>query len=121
LGDARIVATGRTVCVPFEDPVPARLSLYIAKRGMMKSVTTVENRKEGRRSLSLRFFTLAAAAYVSVLLLAGCSFRHPGETRAEVDRRHQRILRLNNEMMMSDLDRVLMLDQPSKLTDRRIP
>ena len=87
----------------------------------MKSVTTVENRKEGRRSLSLRFFTLAAAVFVSALLLAGCSWRHPGETRAEVDRRHSRILRLNDEMKMSDLDRLLMLDRPSRLTDRRIP
>jgi len=69
----------------------------------------------------LRFFTLAAAAYISVLLLAGCSLRHPGETRAEVDRRHQRVLRLNNELLLSDLDRTLMLDKPSKLTDRRIP
>jgi hypothetical protein len=87
----------------------------------MKSVTAVENRKERRRSLSLRFLTLAIAANVSVLLLAGCSLRHPGETRAEVDRRHQRVLRLNNEMMLSDLDRALMLDRPSHLTDRRIP
>ena len=69
----------------------------------------------------MRFFTLAAAVYVSVLLLAGCSLRHPGETRAEVDRRHSRVLRLNNETMLSDLDKVLGLDRPSKLTDKRIP
>jgi len=87
----------------------------------MKSVTTVENRKERRRGLSLRFLALAAAAYVLMVLLAGCSLRHPGETRAEIDRRHSRVLRLNNEMMLSDLDKVLLLDRPSKLTDKRIP
>ncbi len=87
----------------------------------MKSVTTVENRKERRRGLRLRFFTLAVAALVSVLPLAGCSLRQPGETRAEVDRRHSRVLRVNNELMLSDLDRVLGLDQPSRLTDKRIP
>jgi hypothetical protein len=91
------------------------------KRGTMKSVTTVENRKERHRGLSLRFLTLAVAAYVSVLLLAGCSLRQPGETRAEIDRRHSRVLRVNNELMMSDLDRVLGLDRPTRLTDRRLP
>jgi len=93
----------------------------VGKRGMMKSVTTVENRKERRRGRGFRVLALAAAAYISVLLLAGCSLRHPGETRAEVDRRHSRVLRVNNELMMSDLDRVLGLDRPSKLTDRRLP
>ena len=86
----------------------------------MKSVTTVE-KKERRRGLGLRFFTLAVAGFVTVSLLAGCSLRHPGETRAEIDRRHSRVLRLNNETMLSDLDRVLGLDQPSRLTDKRVP
>lgn len=69
----------------------------------------------------MRFFTLAAAAYVSVSLLAGCSLRQPGETRAEIDRRHSRVLRLNNETMLSDLDKMLGLDGPSMLTDKRVP
>ena len=69
----------------------------------------------------MRFFALAAAACISLSLLAGCSARQPGETRAEIDRRHQRALRLNNEMMLSDLDKVLMLDKPSGLTDKRLP
>jgi hypothetical protein len=56
-----------------------------------------------------------------VTWLAGCNSRQPGETKAEVARRHDRNMRLNGEMMMSDIDKALMLDQPSKLTDRRIP
>lgn len=87
----------------------------------MKSVTTVETSKPRRGSLSLCILTLATVAGMAVLLLAGCSWRHPGETRAEIDRRHQRVLRLNGEMMLSDLDKVLLLDRPSKLTDKRLP
>lgn len=69
----------------------------------------------------MRFFALAAVVYVPVLLLAGCNTRQPGLTAAEVGRRHDRTLRLNSEMMMSDIDKVLMLDKPSKLTDKRLP
>ena len=87
----------------------------------MKSVVVVEDRKERRMSLSLRFLTLAVAGCVSAILLSGCSWRHPGETRAEINRRHDRMLRLNSEMMLSDLDKALMLDRPSMLTDKRIP
>lgn len=31
------------------------------------------------------------------------------------------MLRLNSELLLSDLDMVLMLDRPSQLTDKRIP
>jgi hypothetical protein len=91
------------------------------KGEMMKSVTAVENRKGQRGGMSVWILALAMIACVSVSLLAGCSLRHPGETRAEIDRRHYRTLRLNNEMMLSDLDKVLLLDRPSRLTDKRIP
>jgi hypothetical protein len=87
----------------------------------MKSVTTMENRKECRGSLGLRFFALAAAVCVLATWLAGCSGRQPGETRAEIGRRHDRIMRLDGEMMLSDLDKALLLDRPSRLTDRRLP
>ena len=63
---------------------------------------------------------LAAAIFV-VGLLAGCNARQPGMTSAEVARQHDRMYRLNTEMMMSDIDMVLMLDKPSRLTDKRIP
>ncbi len=51
----------------------------------------------------------------------GCSFQQPGETVAEGHRRHKRVLRINQQEMMADIDRVLLLDKPSKLTDKRIP
>ncbi|UCG47844.1 MAG: hypothetical protein JSU94_20495 [Phycisphaerales bacterium] len=44
-----------------------------------------------------------------------------GETRAEGSRRHRRVLRINRQEMMADIDRLLLLDRPSKLTDKRIP
>jgi hypothetical protein len=87
---------------------------------MMKRVTAVENRKEGRRGTGLRLLA-AVALCVLGMMLSGCSWQHPGETAKEVNRRHDRGLRLNNQMMLSDIDRVLMLDRPSSLTDKRIP
>jgi len=56
-----------------------------------------------------------------VFVSFGCSFQQPGETVAEGHRRHQRNLRINQQGMMADIDRVLLLDKPSKLTDMRIP
>jgi hypothetical protein len=86
---------------------------------MMKSVTAVENRKERCRRLSLRLFTWALGVVLLSPLLQGCG--HPGETWAEIDRRHERMLRLNSQMMMADIDHALLLDQPSMLTPFELP
>jgi hypothetical protein len=86
----------------------------------MKSVTAVENRKERRRGTGLRLFAVVAVSLLG-MVLSGCSWDHPGETAKEVSRRHDRILRLDNETMLSDIDRVLQLDRPTSLTDKRIP
>jgi hypothetical protein len=54
--------------------------------------------------------------------LPGCgSFAQPGETEAEGRRRHLRNLAVNRQEMMADIDKVLLLDEPSRLTDKRIP
>jgi len=87
----------------------------------MKSVMAVKNGKERRTGFSLRLFTFAMGLYLCVLLLAGCATRQPGKTAAEVRRDHRRAGRLNAEMMMSDVDKFLLLDKPSMLTERRIP
>ncbi len=56
------------------------------------------------------------------LVPLGCrSYDQMGETTAEGNRRHKRVLRLNNNEMMEDLDTFMLLDRPSKLTDKRIP
>ena len=56
------------------------------------------------------------------LVPLGCrSYDQMGETTTEGHRRHKRVLRLNNQGMMEDLDSFMLLDKPSKLTDKRIP
>ena len=56
------------------------------------------------------------------LLLAGCGFfNQPGKTPAEAHRDHLRTLRVNQQEMMSDIDRTLGVEQPSKLTDKKLP
>ncbi len=59
---------------------------------------------------------------VFVFLPCGCgSYEQMGETAAEGHRMHLRNLRINRQQMMADLDMVMLLDEPSKLTDKRIP
>ena len=86
----------------------------------MKSVMAGKDRKD-RRQGCLRLFALVLGLCLCALLPAGCATRQPGETAVEVHRRHARTMRLNSEMMMSDIDKFLLLDKPSMLTDRRIP
>ena len=87
----------------------------------MKSVVAVGKRRERLAGGTWRGFALAVALGIVALLFGGCSWQHPGETVAETNRRHQRNLRLNNQMMLSDIDKALMLDRPSRLTDLRVP
>jgi hypothetical protein len=66
--------------------------------------------------------TLLAALFCALIfILTGCSVNQMGETSLEGDVRHQRALRVNNEQMMADIDKFLLLDEPSKLSERRIP
>ena len=75
---------------------------------------------EGTRSRSK--VILAIVLFVFVFLPCGCrSYEQPGETTAEGHRRHQRNLRINKQQMMADLDKLMLLDKPSRLTDKRIP
>ncbi|MCJ7675635.1 MAG: hypothetical protein MUO33_10865 [Sedimentisphaerales bacterium] len=74
------------------------------------------------RTWTAWLFTFAFILYGLILLLGGCrSCDQPGETTAEGRRRHERALRVNQQEMMVDIDRALLLDKPSKLTDMRIP
>lgn len=73
-------------------------------------------------ALNLRALALAFVLGVLVLSTVGCkSWTTPGETSAEARRRRDRIVRANSEQMVSDIEAVLMLDRPSKLSDRRLP
>ena len=56
-----------------------------------------------------------------VFLPSGCAWDQQGETVAEGRRRHQRVRRINQQELMADLDKVMLYDKPSRLTDKRIP
>ena len=72
------------------------------------------------KSRSMQSVLLGVLLCMVILLVAGCGAQL-GETRAEGSRRHSRVSRINNQAMMSDLDRLMLWDKPSRLTDKRIP
>jgi hypothetical protein len=77
---------------------------------------------EMMKSVSICKVILPVILLVLVFVPFGCnSFSQPGETAAEGHRRHQRVARINQQELMADIDMVLMLDEPSRLTDKRIP
>jgi hypothetical protein len=80
--------------------------------------------KEGMmmKSISISKVILSIILWALVFLPLGCvSWDQSGETTAEGHRRHKRVLRINLQEMMADIDKVLLLDKPSKLTEKRIP
>ena len=62
---------------------------------------------------------LAVALVILFFVCFGCS--QPGETEAQGDQRHLRNLRINQQELMEDIDKALLYDEPSKLTDKRVP
>ncbi len=72
-------------------------------------------------SVSVCKIILVAALLALVFMPFGCSSSQPGETVAEGRRRHDRVARINHQEMMADIDTFLLLDKPSKLTEKRIP
>ena len=73
------------------------------------------------KSGSLCKLILAGILWVLLLMPFGCATDQLGETVAQGRRRHRRVLRINRQEMMADIDRFLLLDKPSRLTDKRIP
>jgi hypothetical protein len=85
----------------------------------MRSVVPVRCRERGSEGLGLRGFVLVFVLFALAWSLYGCA--PSGETVAEANRRHSRVLRLNNQAMLDDVDRFMLLDRPSHLTDKRVP
>ena len=106
----------------------------------------MKNAKEVKSKRAVFLFTLAFLLCGLVFWLGGCGYfvkvdtfldqlaadvwtlgsepeahAQLGETEAEGRRRHLRNARINRQEMMGDIDRALLLDKPSKLTDKRIP
>ena len=74
------------------------------------------------KSVSMCKVILVVVLCALFLVPLGCrSYDQLGETAAEGHRRHKRALRINRQEMMEDLDMLMLLDKPSKLTDKRIP
>ena len=62
---------------------------------------------------------LAVVLCILILAMGGCS--HLGRTEEQVHRDHIRNVRLNQQQLVEDIDTFLLIDEPSKLTDKRIP
>ncbi len=76
------------------------------------------------KSISFFVFKVVVAVIllVFVFLPCGCrSYEQMGETAAEGRRRHLRNRRINKQQLMADLDKFMLVDKPSRLTDKRIP
>lgn len=68
------------------------------------------------------FVVLCVILCSLVFTFSGCgSTGQPGETQAEVHRRHIRNERINKENLNKDVDTFLLTDEPSKLSDKKIP
>ncbi len=57
-----------------------------------------------------------------ILCFAGCgsTIIGQGETAAEGQRRHLRQLELSRQQLADDFDALLLMDQPTRLSDKRI-
>lgn len=90
----------------------------------MVKISAGQEKGEMMRSVSVSAckIILAVILWALVFLPCGCkSYEQLGETAAEGRRRHERIARINRQEMMTDIDKVMLFDKPSKLTDKRIP
>ena len=71
-----------------------------------------------KKAISRYFIKTAFCLCVfSVLCLSGC-MNGPGETSDEIQRRRVRVLKTNTSQIQDDVDAVIMLDKPSKLSDK---
>ncbi len=56
---------------------------------------------------------------LTLAFLGGC-LSSPGETSAEVHRKHMNAIKTNTLQLQDDVDTVLHLDQPTKLSDKHV-
>jgi len=79
------------------------------------------NNNEGIKGFLFRSCGLVLVLCCLLWSACGCSSAQPGETATEGARRHKRALAVNQQELMADLDKVLLLDKPSRLTETRVP
>ncbi len=76
-----------------------------------------------KNSIIAKYLTVALWLCVLAALVAvntGCFAGSPGETRSEVHRRHMRVIKTGNQQIQDDIDAVLLLNKPSRLTEKPI-
>lgn len=76
------------------------------------------------RNLNGRTLVLTLVLLGMMVLSWGCSslnHPYPGESWAEANRRHKRVMRLNSQGILADIDAVMLMDRPSHLTSERLP
>ncbi len=56
---------------------------------------------------------------VMALCLSGC-FKGPGETTSQVHQRHMRVINTQKRQVQDDIDSTLLLNRPSRLSDKVI-
>ena len=87
----------------------------------------IEFRKKGNMmknaSVSVCKVILGVVLCAMVFWLSGCGgyFARSGETEAEGHRRHLRNLSINQQGLIEDIDRALLLDEPSRLAEKKVP
>jgi hypothetical protein len=73
-----------------------------------------------KKRLAFRVFSKIILCTL-LFCLTGCGyFAKPGETVAEGHRRHLRNLSINQQNLISDVDRAILMDQPSKAAEKKI-
>ena len=65
--------------------------------------------------LILRLCVLCAV----ILFVAGC-MQGEGESRGEIDQKHMRKINTGTRQMQDDIDSMLLMDKPSRLSDKVI-
>ena len=70
-------------------------------------------------SMRFRYGMRLCIIFTAVLCLSGC-FSSPGETSQEINLKHKRVLKTNIMQLQDDIDAYLLLDRPSKLSDKYV-
>ena len=67
----------------------------------------------------IRYFGCLCLFVVFAMILTGCGAT-AGETRAEADRRRSHIMKTNWSLVQDDIDAILMLDKPTKTSEKLV-
>jgi len=91
-------------------------------KGFVDRRGPVLDKKEGMMKKHFVCAVLRGLLLCVLFAVVGCGLAtQPGETFAEGHRRHIRTARINQKLLMEDIDKVLLLDRPRSTSEMRIP